>query len=205
MDRICVATSKARAYYILVSRLRKAGLPFVSVLPDSDVRNYDVVLTTDDESDRFGKKAMALEDLDENPGIFKGQVVSRLGGEDDVILVGVDPGKRIGVVVFYGRVKLSSSTFASPPAVCSRVRAFASAIPARRILVRIGNGNRVLAARLVDELEKEVPAATVELVDESGTSERTAKMKGVQRDQVSAARIALRKGDTVVRGTRSDG
>jgi hypothetical protein len=205
MDRICVATSKARAYYILVSRLRKAGLPFVSVLPDSDVRNYDVVLTTDDESDRFGKKAMALEDLNENPGIFKGQVVSRLGGEDDVILVGVDPGKRIGVVVFYGRVKLSSNTFASPPAVCSRVRAFASAIPARRILVRIGNGNRVLAARLVDELEKEVPAATVELVDESGTSERTAKMKGVQRDQVSAARIALRKGDTVVRGTRSDG
>jgi hypothetical protein len=205
LNRICVATSKARAYYALVSRLRKAGLPFSSIVPESDFGDCDVVLTTEGESDRFGGKAMALERLDENIGIFKGQVVSRLGGDEDVILVGVDPGKRTGVAVFYGRVKLASSTFVSSAAVCSRVAAFSKAMPTSRILVRVGNGNRSLAARLAEEVGREVPGAMIELVDESGTSVRTAKMKGIQRDQVAATKIAFRKGEVVSRGSRSRG
>jgi hypothetical protein len=194
-----VATSKARAYYALVSRLRRAGLAFSSVLPDSDLDDCDLVLTTEGESEKFGSRALALENLDENPGVFKGQVVSRLGGEEDVILVGVDPGKRTGLAVFYGRTKLSLSTFDSTMAVCSRIRAFAKAMPGSRVLVRIGDGNRHLAAKLVDGFGDEVPTATVELVDESGTSVRTSKMKGVQRDQVAAAKIAFRKGEVVSR------
>ena len=198
-------TSKARAYYALVSRLRRAGLQFTSVVPESDFDDCDLVLTTEDESERVGPKAMALERLDENPGIFKGQVMSRLSAKDDVLLVGIDPGKRTGVAVFYGRIKLASNTFLSSAAVCSRVASFARALPGSLVLVRIGNGNKSLAVRLADEVVKEAPGAVVELVDESGTSARTAKMKGVQRDQVAATRIAFRKGEVVSRATRSRG
>jgi hypothetical protein len=205
MSRICVATSKAWAYYTLVSRLRRAGIPFSSILPESDFDNCDLVLTTEDESERFGARALVLEHLDENPGIFKGQIVSRLGGEEDVILVGVDPGKRTGVAVYYGRTGLSFGTFDSIAAVSRRVAGFAKGVPASRILIRIGDGNRALAAKLVDLLGRDVPMAVLELVDESGTSERTSKMKGVQNDQVAAAKIAFRKGDVVTRGTRSGG
>ncbi|MDG6898444.1 MAG: hypothetical protein JRN24_01765 [Nitrososphaerota archaeon] len=205
MSRICVATSKARAYYALVSRLKGSGLPFSSVVPESDVGDCDVVLTTEAESERYGVKALALERLDESPGIFKGQVLSRLGGEDDLILVGVDPGKRTGVAVFYGRTALSSDTYDSAPGVFSRVAAYARAMPTSRVLIRVGNGNRSLAAKLAEGLGTEVPAATVELVDESGTSVRTSKMKGVQGDQVAAAKIAFRKGEVVSRPTRSRG
>jgi hypothetical protein len=201
VDRICVATSKSRTYYALVSRLRRAGLPFSSILPDYDFRKCELVLTSADEAWQFGDRALALEDLAENPGIFKGQIVSRLMGNGDIILVGVDPGKRTGLAVFYGQTKLAFNTFDSQGAVCSRVGAFARGIPSSRLLVRVGNGNRSTAARLVDGLRKEVPGATIELVDESGTSTRTSKMKGVQRDQVSAAKIAFRKGEVVSRGT----
>ena len=201
MDRICVATSKSRTYYALVSRLRRAELPFSSVLPDSDFRECVLVLTSADEAWQFGDRALALEDLAENPGILKGQIVSRLMSNDDVILVGVDPGKRMGLAVFYGQTKLAFNTFDSPGAVCSRVGAFARGVPSSRLLVRIGNGNRSMAAKLVDGLRKEVPSATIEVVDESGTSTRSSKMKGVQRDQVSAAKIAFRKGEVVSRGT----
>ena len=201
MNRICVATSKARAYYALVSRLRRAGLPFSSALPGSDFGDCDLILTTTDEAGQFGPKAVALESLDENPGIFKGQVVSRLTGREDVILVGVDPGKRTGLAVFYGQTKLAFSTFDSTGAVCSRVGAFARGVPASRLLVRVGNGNKATATRLVDELRKEVPEATIEVVDESGTSTGSPKMKGVQRDQVAAAKIAFRKGEVVSHGT----
>ncbi|HXY56183.1 MAG TPA: hypothetical protein VEH01_01085 [Nitrososphaerales archaeon] len=201
MSRICVATSKARAYYALVSRLKRAGLPFSSALPGSDFRDWDLVLTTAEEAGRLGEKALALEELDENPGIFRGQVISRLSGESEVILVGVDPGKRTGMAVFYGQTKLASSTFDSVGTICSRIGAFARGIPSSRVLIRVGNGNGPMVSKLVDGLRREVPDATIEVVDESGTSTRSPKMRGVQRDQVAAARIAFRKGDVVSRGT----
>ena len=201
MDRICVATSKARAYYALVSRLRRAELPFSSVLPGTDLRGCTLVLTSADEAGDFGGRALALEDLDENPGIFKGQVMYRLSGAKDVVLVGVDPGKRTGLAIFYGQTRLAFSTFESVGAVCSRVGAFARGVPSCRTLVRLGNGNKPMVARLVEGLRKEVPGATVEVVDESGTSTGSPGMKGLQRDQVSAAKIAFRKGEVVSHGT----
>jgi len=164
------------------------------------------VLTTAEEAGRFGGRALALEDLDENPGVFKGQVVSRLRGKEDVVLVGIDPGKRTGLAVFYGQTRLAFNTFDSAGALYSRLSAFARGIPSSRMLVRVGNGNRSMAARLIDGLKREVPEATIEVVDESGTSSGSSKMKGVQRDQVSAAKIAFRKGEVVSHGsTRSRG
>jgi hypothetical protein len=167
------------------------------MLPDSDFRDCEVVLTTADEAERFGGKALALENLDENPGVFKGQVVSRLNGKNDLVLIGIDPGKRTGLAVFYGQTKLAFNTFDSVVAVCSRVGLFARGVPASRTLVRVGNGNRSMATKLVEGLRREVPDATIELVDESGTSTGSAKMKGVQRDAAAAAKIAFRKGEVV--------
>lgn len=197
MDKICVATSKARAYYALVSRLRRAELPFSSLLPDSDSSDCAVVLTTSEEAEIFGGRALALEYLDENPGIFKGQIVSRLTGGGDIILVGIDPGKRSGLAVFYGRTKLSFTTFDSIGAVCSRVGEFSRGIPGERLLARVGNGNKAMAMRIVDMLRREVAEATIELVDEAGTSTASSNMKGIQKDQVAAAKIAFRKGQVI--------
>ncbi len=206
VDRICVATSKAGAYYTLVSRLRRAGLPFTSMLPDSDFEDCELVLTTAAEAGQFGGRALVLEELDENPGVFKGQVVSWLSGRQDVLLVGVDPGKRTGLAVFYGQTRLAFNTFDSAGAVYSRIGAFARGMPGSRLLVRVGNGNRSMAERLVDGLKREVPEATIEVVDESGTSSGRSKLKGIQKDQVSAAKIAFRKGEVVSRGpTRTRG
>ena len=205
VNRICVATSRASAYYALVSRLRRAELPFSSVLPDSGLADCDLLLTTAGEAAQFGGKAMTVEELDENPGIFKGQVMSRLAG-DQVILVGVDPGKRTGLAVFFGQTKLAFNTFHSTSAVTSRVAAFAKGIPSSTLLIRVGNGNRSMATRLVEGLRKAIPRATIEVVDESGTSAGSSKMKGVQRDQVAAAKIAFRKGEVVSHGsTRNRG
>jgi hypothetical protein len=200
MNRVCVVTSKSRAYYAIVSRLRRAELPFESLVPDSDLSQCDVVLTTSEEAPKFGRTAIALEELDENPGVFKGQVMSRLTGEGDVMLIGIDPGKRVGLAIFYGRTKLSFSTFNSNAALCSRVGAFARSVPSSRVVVRIGNGDGT-ASRLAETIRRLVPEATVEVVDESGTSVRSAKMKGVQRDQSAAAMIAFRKGEVVFHGT----
>ena len=200
VNRICVATSRARAYYALVSRLRRAELSFSSALPDSDLVECDIILTTAEEARQLGGRALALEDLDENPGVFKGQVLAKLVG-DQIILVGVDPGKRTGLAVFYGQINLAFNTFDSAAGVVSRVAAFGSGIPSSRILVRVGSGNRGMATKLVEGLRRAVPRATIEMVDESGTSTGSSKMKGVQRDQAAAAKIAFRKGEVIRVGT----
>jgi len=195
-----VVTSKARAYYALASRLRRAGLAFASVVPGSDCRGCELILTTMEEASAFGSKALAMEDLDENPGVFKGQIVSRLGGTGDMVFVGVDPGKRTGLAVFYGETSLAFSTLDSVGALCTRVGAFARGLPRSKFLVRIGNGNAVMAAKLAEGLSRAVPRATIEIVDEAGTSVRTTRMRGVQGDQGAAARIAFRRGELVSPG-----
>lgn len=198
MYRVCVVTSKGRAYYAIVSRLRRAGLTFTSLLPDSDCRSCVFILTTADELGHFGRNALAIEDLDENPGIFKGQVVSRLSERDEIVLVGVDPGKRMGLAVFYGETRLAFNSFDSVTALCSRIESFARGLPSRRVVVRVGNGSPGIAARLVEAVQRQVPRATVELVDESGTSARSARMRGLQSDQGAAAKIAFRRGAVVL-------
>lgn len=195
---ICVVTSRARAYFAIVSRLRRAGLSFASVVPGSSYEGCSLVITTEAEAGQFGARAMALEDLDEEPGVFKGQLLSKLDGGIDVLLAGVDPGKRIGLAVFYGEVSLEFGTFSSAARLSQRVGAFVRGIPARRSVVRVGNGSPAAAAKLLELLKQEAGEAVIETVDESGTSVR--RMKGIQVDQGAAARIAFRKGETVSQG-----
>jgi hypothetical protein len=194
MGRLCVMTSQAKAYYSLVSRLRKAGLPFTSVVPGTRHPPCDLVLTTRAEAGSLGPGALPVELLDDDPFVFKGQVLSRLDGGRETLLIGVDPGRRIGMAAYYGSTNLEFNTFGSAQSLCARVAALAGGVPSKRSLVRIGNGNSALAVGLALSVAERVPNASIEVVDEAGTSARGVKMKGVQGDQRAAARIAFRKG-----------
>jgi hypothetical protein len=200
LNRVCVATSKSLAYYSIVSRLRRAEIPFDSLLPDSDFRDCGLILTTASEVRGLPAQVLTLEDMAEDPGVFKAQVVSMLDGKDDLVLVGVDPGNRTGFAVFYGHTRIWWDTFGSLPRLSSKIAEFSKATPTHRMVVRVGNGDGAVASKLVRLLKSEVPGATIELVDESGTSTRIARMKGVSGDQVAAARIAFRKGQVVSSG-----
>lgn len=190
-------TVDARAYYILVSRLRRAGMEFVSAMPDSDCSGCEVVLTTKGEVGSFGCPTLAVEDLDDDPGVFKGQVLSRLSDGNDVLLVGIDPGKRIGLAAFYGKARLMVGTFQSVGAVCSEVARFSAKVPRSSLVVRVGNGDMQMVRKMSWALRQAVPAAVVEVVNEAGTSTRTARMRGVQGDEGAAAEIAFRRGKAV--------
>jgi len=197
VNRICVVTSEAATYYAIVSRMRKARLPFNSILPGADRGGCVLIITSARETGQFGGLAVAFEDLDENPGVFKGQLLSKLNEGDDVVLVGVDPGTRIGLAVFYGETNLEYSTFGSVAGLSLRVGAFVRGVPAKRFVIRVGSGNPALAAKLIESLKLEAPYAVIEMVDESGTSVRRVRMRGIQGDEGAAAKIAFRKGEIV--------
>lgn len=193
MSRICVITADGRSYYEIVSKLREAGLPFLSLLPADDPRECGLVITTKREAASFEAPTMSLEDLDGNPDVARGQILSKLTEGKQNLVVGIDPGSRIGTAAFLGETRFASRTFNSRKSAISWVASLLERVPARRLLVRVGDGELRTATWLADTLVSQVPDAAVEIVDESGTSRRGGA-RGLQKDQGSAARIAFRKG-----------
>ena len=192
MSRVCVITEDGGSYYAIASRLRSAGLPFLSLLPGDVADECSLVLTTRKEAGSFTAPTLTLEELDEDPDIARSQVLARLSGER-TLLVGVDPGLRIGTAAFMGDSRLASRTFNSRKAVCAWIAELMDKVPSARAVVRVGDGDPKTARWIADALTERFPRVTVEIVDESGTSSNR-RARGLQRDQGSAARIAFRRG-----------
>lgn len=187
-------TSEGRAYYALVSRLRRAGFAFLSMLPGDEAGECELILTSKNEMNLFRGDVMVAEELDDDPGVVRGQIMSRLTGGDGTLLVGIDPGLRMGMAAFYGETWLAFRTFNSRDRLCASVVKLVKKTDSKKSSIRIGNGNPVLAAWIAAKLMRHLPHSIVELVDESGTSSRNPRTKGVQTDQSAAAKIAFRKG-----------
>jgi hypothetical protein len=137
---------------------------------------------------------LCVEDMSDDPDIVRGQVYAHSLGGNKKTIVGIDPGRRLGLVAFYGEIELFSRTFNSASDVCAYLREVVLNIPSSGLIVRIGNGDRVLARQLAHDIAVALPSARVEIVDESGTSERGLNTRGLPSDQGAAARIAVRKG-----------
>jgi hypothetical protein len=197
MKTIKVATDDGNAYYAIVSRLKKMRLRFSSISPGQPVdAAQDLVLTSRGEAPAFGENAVAIEDLSEDPLIMEGQLLSRLLDESRRnVLIGIDPGSRMGLVMFYGGREIGSLTTNSVDKLVSFVADVVSDVPHSLLTVKIGGGEPKSSLRLARLLRGRLPRLTsIEIVDESGTSGGKRGAIGATRDQRAAARIALRKG-----------
>ena len=198
MRIIKVATDDSNAYYSIVSRLKRTHLRFSSVSPSEALSSsaQDLIVTTRKEMGGFTGTALAIEDLDQNPLVMEGQVLSHLFDEERRnLLVGIDPGSRIGVVVFYGGRELGTLTENSVERVVGLLFVIASHVPHSSLSVKIGGGEPKSSTMLASSLREALPSsASIEIVDESGTSARRRGTIGATRDQKAAVRIAFRKG-----------
>ncbi len=196
MKVVGVATSDSRAYYSILSRLKETNLSFVSLTP-SQVADVvpEPIITTKNELGLFSVVSIPIEDLDENPLIMEGQILSKTLREDrQVILVGVDPGLRIGVVVIYGGSALGSFTVNSPDLLQWKVVSLVRNIPHAEVIIKVGDGAPKLSRRIIRTMTEQLPEARVEVVDERGTTINRIRSKGLTKDQRAAERIAFRKG-----------
>jgi hypothetical protein len=197
MKVVGVATSDSRAYYSILSRLKETNLRFVSLTP-SQVANEvpEPIITTKNELGLFNVVSIPIEDLDENPLIMEGQILSKTLSESKrVILIGVDPGLRTGVVVFYGGSGLGSFTVNSVDSLQWKVVSLVRSIPHADVVIKVGDGAPKLSKRIIKVLNDQLPEARVEVVDERGTTIKRPKSRGLSKDQRAAERIAFRKGN----------
>jgi len=193
---IKVATDDGNAYYDIVSRLKGTHLSYSShASGQAGATPDDLVITSKEEAKAFAN-AVAIEDLNDDPLIMEGQLLSRLLDESRKnILVGIDPGSRIGVAVFYCGRELGALTTDSVEKVVGSLVVLEKEVPHSSFLVKIGGGEPRSSTRLARTLREALPiSASIEIVDESGTSAGRRGAIGAARDKRAAARIAFRNG-----------
>ena len=197
MRIIKVATDDGNAYYDIVSRLKKTHLPFVSVTPGQAVDSVrDLVITGKAEAHVYGETAVAIEDLSQDPMTMEAQVLSRLLDESKRdILIGIDPGATIGVAMFYGGRELGGATSNSVERLVDSLAALAEEVPHSSVTVKIGGGEPKSSLKLAKLLRERLPpSASIEIVDESGTTAGKRGAVGATKDQRAASKIAFRRG-----------
>jgi hypothetical protein len=196
MKVVSVATADSRAYYSILNRLKMTNLRFVSLTPmQARMQKREPVITTKKERELFDGASILIEELDENPLVMEGQILSRISTKSNqILLIGIDPGSRIGVVVFYGDSKLGSFTVVSVDELRSKLVSAVYGIPSAKAMVRIGDGAPRLSKGIAQMIRMDLPDVLIEVVDERGTTTSRQKTDEPTRDQGAAVKIARRKG-----------
>ena len=203
-QKITVATVRGRPYYNITCALRLMELQFDSLSPEeAAVSNAKVIITTQDEAGIVNKKGIVMIDteLEKYPAIAKAKILRSVIGErviDDQLIIGIDPGSRIGISAIYLHHEIASAVVeSSPQDAISHVAAMLGGIESRKKVVKIGDGNITMAIQIARMLKmKFKDSVSIEIVDEHGTSlpqNTDANRRGV-RDRSSARAIAFRSG-----------
>ncbi|MEM3437636.1 MAG: hypothetical protein QXP55_03760 [Nitrososphaerales archaeon] len=198
-NEIAVTTIDGRAYYKITSILKEMGLEFDNVMiGQSFSPRVKLVITTEKERNLINhEKILSLEELSKDPYLAKEKIIDYLySNSDESIIIGIDPGKRIGIAVYYKQRELMGEVLNSVDEIIEKIVKLVNCSHVKKKIVRIGNGELDIAERIANELSKRLKDVIIELVDERGTSSlsKIKSRRKIVRDQRSAMIIALRQG-----------
>jgi len=180
--------------------MKTLNLSFDSILPE-EIQNYSghLIFTTLKESPEKCEKLLLHEDiLEHHPTVIRGIMMQKLNldfKEDDLIL-GIDPGQRMGLSIFYYGVEIERSVHTSIEELVFHIIGIFGGLRAKRKILKIGDGNMKIGKQIVTMLNlKFCSSFQLEFVDESKTS---LKIKNFnqrgKRDMLSAKYISQREG-----------
>jgi hypothetical protein len=206
--KVTVATIRGRPYYNITCALRLMQLKFDSLSPEeAAASNAKVIITTQDEAMIINKKGIVMIDteLEKYPAIVKAKILRSIVGErvvDDQLVIGIDPGSRIGISALYLHHEIESAVIESSlQDAINHVADMLGGIESSKKVVKIGDGNIIMASQIARMLKKKFKEDVyIEIVDEHGTSlpqNTDANRRGL-RDKSSARAIAFRSGKSFV-------
>lgn len=195
-----MATVSGRSYFKFINILRRLQLNYDSVLPE-EITSSDrrLILTTISESSRIPTNLVLLDDeFNYHPTIIRAKIVEKLqsGINDNSLVIGIDPGNRIGLSIFYHEKEIESSIYTATDDLISHIVQILVGINAHRKIVKIGNGNMKIALHIVNSLNLRFCSHfELEFVDERKTSLKIKNYnKRGERDKISARYITQREG-----------
>ncbi len=191
---IAISTLDGRAYYHFTNMLKRMNLPYTSSLFDYLKDEVKLVLTTEKEQGFIPyHKVLTLTEFTGNLDLSKLKIYWSLYGKD-LLIIGLDPGKRIGMVAYYGSILLVSRIFNSASEAVDSVSRLLR-YPAVKKIIKIGDGDQHVARALASSLYSVAKdGVIIELVDEKGTSVPASYQLGLKRDIGAAMMIAFRPG-----------
>ncbi|VVC05381.1 Uncharacterised protein [uncultured archaeon] len=189
-----------RSYFKFVNILKFLKLNYDSVLPE-EITSSDkrLILTTVQESYKIPTDLVLFDDeFDYDPTVIRGKMVHKLesGIHRSSLILGIDPGNRIGLSVFYYEKEIESSIYTSVDDLILHIVKILVGLNAEQKIVKVGNGNMKIAKQIANLLNLRFCSHfELEFVDERKTSLRVKNFnkKGI-RDKISARYITQREG-----------
>lgn len=188
---VALVTRDPSLYADLAGALRERRISTLSLLPGDRIPStVAVVLTSPEEATRISFPRVIPVISGSDRSVLWAAVESALVGVNTkALVVGIDPGPRPGYAVLSGEVSLVQGNLESPEAVGMFGRQLQRRFPEATIVYRVGNGDRTSRDRILQALWG--LRRPVELVDESGTTQRGHPRP---RDPASAEQIAQTRG-----------
>lgn len=197
-SQIVVATVEGRSYYKIVSMLKSMNIRFSSLSPEEASRtNAKIIITTKDEASLIRRENLIFDfQLDTSPALFKAMLLKNLTGNyiEDILVVGVDPGNRIGIYVLYLHTELYSTVRSSLREAVKFIMNILSCINSSKKILKIGNGDSIKCNHIAQEIKNQNGSVRIEIVNEFGTSRNILPNCRRNRDVGSAKSIAFRSG-----------
>ena len=198
--RIGIATTSGKTYFAFSQVLKSLKLRYDSLIPEQ-IHDYDgdIVLTTLSEAPKSIKIPALYEDiLYLDPTVIGGLIMQKLSSthSSDELLIGIDPGKRIGLSIYYYGREVEHSLHVSMEDLVSHLVRILAGLRAKKKIIKIGNGNMKMAKKITNLLNlKYCSDFEIEFVNEQKTSVKTKNynQRG-KRDMQSAKYITQREG-----------
>jgi hypothetical protein len=197
-SQIVVATVEGRSYYKIVSMLKSMNIGFSSLSPEEASRtNAKIIITTRNEASLIRREDLIFDfQLDTSPALFKAMLLKNLSGNyiEDILVVGVDPGNRIGIYVLYLHTELYSTVRSSLREAVKFIMNILCCINSSKKILKIGNGDSIKCNHIAQEIKNQNRSVRIEIVNEFGTSRNILPNCRRNRDVGSAKSIAFRSG-----------
>lgn len=207
---IGILTTSGKAHYKLVSEFRVRGLQFISLIPEDIIPFYvKVVITTESERKNIDFLEILIYDELTDPSKVVDNAVKLLRGKKYFreVIIGIDPGKRLGLVVLGDGIILKKMEFINIKDKIKEIIRILKETKAKKKIVKIGNGVKAEQNILFKLLNEELPHnIIIESVDEKGTTKNIKKDHNHRKDSIdvlSAIEISMRNGHRINRKKRN--
>jgi len=199
--KVAVATIHGKAYFLIVSELKRRNIPFLSLSPGESVPvEIRVVVTTQNEKHKITHGKILVYDPKADPEVLGSAIVKILHGKENYasIVIGVDPGEAFGLAIIADDSVIDTENCFSVQETLNMIKRTLRTLDFSRTAVTVKIGSGVPVYRdLLESLDEELPSqVSLQIVGEAGTNGYSPEAKNRRgfRHMVSATRIARRSG-----------
>ena len=201
--KIAVATVSGKAYYLIISELKRKNIPFLSLIPKEPIPiEIKAVITTEKEQHLINHEKVLVYQEGVEPEALINEALQIVQGKEyyEKIVIGIDPGEIFGLAVLADGKVIETGNCFSVEETLDKIENILKNLGKTSTIsvsVKVGNGVRTYKEKLLRVLDDALPSnITLESVSEAGTNRHLSETKHRRglRDIVSATKIAGRNG-----------